>query len=182
VILKFNNNKIALASNLQKFAEKGKATPTTTTGALWHDLKQPFENATPDDLPALFQAKSLSTTKRSTVNMTSSSYASDFSSVENQVTTMVGEEPHVATTGLDQQGRRVRKTKKIYCPRNKPPARSPNNNNEEHQLRREKALAMTGIMEQTSHWSIFVRNEFRVYISTTKRSICPQRNSKRHSK
>jgi hypothetical protein len=110
---KIQQQKIALASNLQKFAEKGKAAPTTTTGALRHDLKKTFETATPDDLPTLFQAKSLSTNNSSTANTTTSSYASDFAVVENQVTTMVGEETHVKTTGLDQQGRRVTKTKII---------------------------------------------------------------------
>jgi hypothetical protein len=69
-------------------------------------LKEPFKTTTLDDILALFQAKSLSTTNSSTVNTTSSSslsYASDFSVVESQVTTMVGEETHVTTTGLDQQ-------------------------------------------------------------------------------
>ena len=98
------------AGNLQKFSEKGKSSAHSTAGALRHDLKEKFESSPSKDVPALFKAKKLSSDSQSTEN-SAPSYASEFSEIEEQVITMVGEEKHITTTGLDLQGRRVTKTK-----------------------------------------------------------------------
>lgn len=103
--------KRAYEENLKKSADKGKVQPLDA-GPISPEKTKRFVK--PDtDLPTLFGSKaSIKQPKDSQVS-NGTNYSQGFSKIEKVEQKMVGTATHITTTGIDQAGRRVTKTKII---------------------------------------------------------------------
>lgn len=96
--------------NLKKFSEKGKTEPQVA-GEIPVDLKKKFDK--PTTVPTLFTKTSIKQPKDAAPPSNSVMYSDGFAKIEKQEIKMVGDAKHITTTGIDQAGRRVTKTKII---------------------------------------------------------------------
>lgn len=96
--------------NLKKFTEKGKSEPIETL-PISPEITKRFVK--PDtDLPTLFSKASIKQPKDSHAS-NNTNYADGFSRIDKVEEKMVGNDKYITTTGIDQSGRKVTKTKII---------------------------------------------------------------------
>ena len=109
------SRKLAFSQNLERNANKGKTQhdePAPEEQPLTEEQKRSFfENAM--NAPSPFGAPLTSTSPPASPKPREDSYKDDFSSIEKEEVTMVGQEKHITVTGYNKEGRKLIKTKII---------------------------------------------------------------------
>jgi len=99
--------------SLQKFNDKGKSEDHLSGRPLSPEVVKPFVKPT-SDLPPLFGGEKMSIKQpKDSQASNATNYADEFSKIIKVEEKMVGLNKHITTTGIDQAGRRVTKTKII---------------------------------------------------------------------